>query len=242
MRALPATELLKVWERGFSETPARRAIILLEAVCDEAQAVPQFTVGRRDELLLTLREKTFGSRLNTLATCPQCREPLETDVDISALRTAPPAETASEFFLRADGHEICFRPLTCGDLADLSPAEDGAGNQLRLLNQCVLSAKCDGREISPAQLPPELVARLAEKLAQSDPAAEMQFAFACPACGLAWRGIFDIVSFFWTEINACALRLLREVHVLAAAYGWREKEILRLSPQRRGAYLQLLNA
>jgi hypothetical protein len=242
MRALPAKELLQVWERGFSETPARRAIILLEAVCDEVPAVPQFTVGQREELLLTLREKTFGSRLNTLVNCPQCHEPLETDVDISALRTAPPVETATEFFLRTDGHEICFRPLTCGDLASLSPADDSAANQFRLLNHCVLSVKRNGREISPEKLPAELVAMLAEKMALADPAAEIQFAFQCPACGHAWRGLFDIVSFFWTEINAYALRLLREVHVLAAAYGWSETEILRLSPHRRSAYLQLLNA
>jgi hypothetical protein len=242
MRALLATELLKVWERGVSETPARRAIILLETVCDEVQEVPQFTIGRRDGLLLTLREKTFGSRLCLLATCPQCGEQLETELDISSLRVPPPLDIKSELFLRADGHEIQFHLLNSADLAGLSAKDDDAASELRLLKQCVRSAKCEGREIPTEKLPPEVVARLAEKMAQADPQAEMQFAFRCPACGHTWQELFDIVSFFWTEINACALRLLREVHILAATYGWSETEILRLSPQRRSAYLQLLNA
>ena len=242
MRALLATELLKVWERGGAETPARRAIILLEAVCDEVQEVPQFTIGRRDELLLTLREKTFGRRLCLLATCPHCVAPLETELDISALRVAPPAETRAELFLSADGHEIQFHLLNSADLAGLVASDDDAASQLRLLKQCVLSAKHEGREIPTEKLPPNLVTLLAEKMAQADPQAEMQFAFRCPACDHTWQELFDIVSFFWAEINACALRLLREVHVLAAAYGWGEQEILRLSPQRRNAYLQLVSA
>src|SRR5206468_730296 len=37
-------------------------------------------------------------------------------------------------------------------------------------------------------------------------------------------------------------RLLREVDALARAYGWREPDILALTPWRRDAYLQLVNA
>jgi hypothetical protein len=240
MRALSTTEILSVWERGCGQPPVRRAFILLEAVCDEVLEVPQLTIGRRDELLMALREKTFGPRLNTLATCPRCGDPLETDLDIAALRVVPPAEIKAELLLRADGHELRFRPLTSADLAGLSPAHDPAANQLRLLTQCLLSATREGREIPPSELPPNLVSLLAEKMAQADPQAETLLAFRCPACGHEWQGLFDIVSFFWAEITACALRLLREVHVLAAAYGWGEQEIVRLSPQRRNAYLELV--
>jgi hypothetical protein len=50
--------------------------------------------------------------------------------------------------------------------------------------------------------------------------------------------MFDIVSFLWTEIAAEAKRLLREVHILASAYGWREADIFSLSPLRRQFYLE----
>jgi hypothetical protein len=243
MRALSTTELLSVWERGFSETPARRALLLLAAGGDgvSPEELLRSSIGRRDERLFALREKTFGSRLQTVSACPQCGEQLETELDLAELRSGPPA-MATDFFLREAGHEIHFRLLNSDDLDCLSPADELAVNQWRLLRQCLLAVTRAGREISPEELPPALVARLAEKMAQADPAADVQLAFTCPACGHAWPGWFDIVSFFWQEINAWAVRLLREVHVLATAYGWSEAEILRLSPARRGVYLQLVGA
>jgi hypothetical protein len=63
----------------------------------------------------------------------------------------------------------------------------------------------------------------------------------CSSCGHKWEAPFDIVAFFWTEINAAAHGLLREVHALASAYGWTESEILALSPARRRCYLEMVN-
>jgi len=60
----------------------------------------------------------------------------------------------------------------------------------------------------------------------------------CPSCGYAWPAPFDIASFFWTEVDAWARVLLREIHVLASAYHWCEEDILRLSPWRRRSYLE----
>ena len=43
-------------------------------------------------------------------------------------------------------------------------------------------------------------------------------------------------------MDARAQRLLMEVHLLARAYGWREADILGMSPARRNAYLQRVAA
>jgi hypothetical protein len=43
----------------------------------------------------------------------------------------------------------------------------------------------------------------------------------------------------WTELRAHARRLLREVDVLARAYGWTEPDVLALDERRRAAYLEL---
>jgi hypothetical protein len=50
----------------------------------------------------------------------------------------------------------------------------------------------------------------------------------------------DIASYLWSEIHAWAGRMLRDVHALAAAYGWREADILAMSPWRRQAYLEMI--
>ena len=53
--------------------------------------------------------------------------------------------------------------------------------------------------------------------------------------------LFDIGAFLWSEIEACASRLLAEVDALARAYGWRERDILAMSGIRRAAYLDMVS-
>jgi hypothetical protein len=79
-------------------------------------------------------------------------------------------------------------------------------------------------------------------LAEADPLADVQLAVSCPSCGTRQQVSFDILSFFWTEIEAWAWRILREVHTLASAYGWHEHDILALSPRRRQSYLEMVGA
>ena len=59
---------------------------------------------------------------------------------------------------------------------------------------------------------------------------------------MRWRAVFDIVTFFWSEIEAWACRILREVHILASAYGWCERDILALTSARRQFYLEMVQA
>jgi hypothetical protein len=75
---------------------------------------------------------------------------------------------------------------------------------------------------------------------QADPQANIRLSLTCPACSHQWHGTFDIVTYFWNEINAWAQGVLRDVHMLAATYGWRESDILALSPWRRQFYLEMV--
>jgi len=81
---------------------------------------------------------------------------------------------------------------------------------------------------------------VAGAMATADPQAETELSLKCVECGLEWQEPFDIESFFWMEVQAWAMRTLREVHQLAAAYGWGEKEILKMHPRRRSLYLSLM--
>jgi hypothetical protein len=76
-------------------------------------------------------------------------------------------------------------------------------------------------------------------MASADPGADIDLAFDCPECGHRWQEVFDINGFLWREIHAWAKRTLRDVHVLARAYGWTEPDALSLSPTRRQIYLEL---
>jgi hypothetical protein len=77
-------------------------------------------------------------------------------------------------------------------------------------------------------------------MAECDPQAELLLDLNCPACQHTWQVLFDIVSFFWMELSVQAKRLMREVHLLARSYGWREADILSMSAMRRQFYLDLV--
>jgi hypothetical protein len=253
MRSLTAAELLNVWERGQTEPPVRQALALLAAACPETppDEIARLAIGRRDRLLLELRERTFGPRLVSVAACPACGERLEVEVAVRDLLVegadaADPADGPGEASrdLEADGWHVRFRPPHSLDMLALTeggPDRDAGAARQRLLAGCLLGARTpDGGEADAGDLPESVLLAVAGAMAAADPQAEIELALTCPACAHAWLALFDIVSFFWTEIDAWARVLLQEIHVLASAYGWREPDILALSPWRRRAYLEML--
>src|SRR5450755_4032223 len=116
MRALSASDLLKVWERGLGDGPIGRALELLRAGCPEAgvDALAGLSIGQRDALLLRLRQHTFGPELTGAAECPGCGEPIEL-----ALRAADlfAGEAVAEVAVELDGYELRLRPPNSRDLA-----------------------------------------------------------------------------------------------------------------------------
>jgi hypothetical protein len=236
---LTDADLLDVWERGYGRAPWRQALLLLGAAAPVPPAeLARLTVGRRDAELLRLRRRLFGVRLETITDCPACRKTLEVSLAVEdILHQGPPPAAAHE--LRLDGYRIEFRLPNSLDLAALAGVEPAHRRQW-LLAQCIQAAERDQTKLAADDLPPEIVAALAEALSQADPQANVQLALSCADCGHQWQTPLDIVSFLWTELNAWAERLLAQIHLLASAYGWSEGEILSLGAWRRQAYLNMV--
>jgi hypothetical protein len=244
MRALSASELLESWENGFGQSPTRRAIILLQVACRDTtpDELARLSIGQRDGRLLALRESTFGPRLASLASCPACGERLELEFSTSDLYSACDSVPAGDLTLVLDRYEIMFRLPTSLDLIAISEQQEKNSARAALLSRCVSSALLEGREVDPGGLPQGVIDALGVRMAEVDPQADLHLALECPACNSQWQSRFDIESFFWTEINAWATRMLNEVHILASAYGWSESDILRMSARRRQSYLNLVSA
>jgi hypothetical protein len=126
------------------------------------------------------------------------------------------------------------------DLAAVADCTEAETARRLLLERCIVAANLEGQDIASNELPDPIVKALVQRMGDADPQADMQIELACPSCGHSWRAVFDIESFFWSEINAWAQRILLEVHTLARAYGWRENDILSLSLWRRHFYLGLV--
>jgi len=250
LRPLSASDLLDLWERGVGRQPVEQGLLLLREACPEMPAgdLPRVTIGQRDATLMRLRQKTFGLPLNGLAVCPACGERVEIGVPLEELLAlhagyedplALPPETETNH-LSIAGYELTFRLPTSADLMNASAALNSDSARLALLEVCLLEVQRDGRPGRAADLPEEVIQSLAARMDQVDPLANITLPLTCPACEHSWEVTFDIVSFFWAEVSAWAERLLREVHLLASAYGWRERDILGLSAWRRQKYLELV--
>lgn len=242
MQALSASKMLRVWERALGRTNAERALALLAAACPEmsVEELNALSVGRRDRLLIALRECTFGSRLTSLATCDACGESLELTFDCSDISADVETQTPAELSVEREGFEARFRLPNSGDLVAVARCNDAETARRSLLERCVTSASRDGATVSPVELPNDIVDAVEARMSDADPQADVRLALDCPACGRRFLAAFDVVAYFWSEINAWAYRLLGEVHTLASAYGWREEEILALSPWRRHVYLEMV--
>lgn len=243
MRALSTTELLDVWEQGQGLAPWRRALLLLAAACPETSSadLARLSVGRRDARLLTLREWAFGRRLSGVASCPGCGEQIELSCTTEDIRVPVEVNAAESLALSSDGYVVRFRPPDSLDLAAIADLADSGAARRILFERCVLEARRDDEEWPASRLPATIAEDVVTRIASADPQADVQLALSCPACGHQWCAVFDIVSFFWNEIEIRALCTLRDVHTLAMAYGWREIDILALSPWRRRLYLQMVS-
>ena len=252
MRSLSALELLNIWEWGHNQPSWSRAMRLLTTACPDVSSdmLTQLSIGQRDAMLLTLREWTFGSELASQTECPNCGEPLELNFNVADVRMeSPQFEPGAKFSLSLAEYQVSFRLPNTLDLMAICASQQRFATathkqpetaQQVLLERCILAAVHNSENLSLNQLPSNAIDAVIAEMAQVDPQANVPLDTNCPACGHEWQLVFDIVSFFWSEINAWAYRILREVHTLAAAYGWRETDILTMSPRRRQLYLGMV--
>jgi hypothetical protein len=244
MRPLTAQQIVRIWEIGQSQHPLDRALTLLAFACPEQSPgnLATLSIGQRDGYLLHLRELTFGNKLNSFATCPHCGEKLESTMQVSDFRLVelqPP--TTQEYTCHISGYDLRFRLPNSWDLAAIVGQRDVLQAKSLLGQRCLLQASYDGQAVTYPQLPPEIIQQLSNLMAECDPQAEILLKFDCSACKHIWKLVFDIGTFFWTELTAQAKRLLQEVHVLARFYSWREVDILAMSTTRRQLYLSLVS-
>ena len=243
MRTPTPAQLLQVWERGSDPSAATCGLLLLGSSCDEypAEMLAALPLGRRDALLLQLRERLFGDEICTVANCPQCAAMVEATFRGDDLLLMSPCSDATtlEHVSPAHGIHVQFRLPDSNDLLALEHLDDADDARQLLLERCVLATSDTGEALDVRSLSPPLQTEIAQAMAQADPQADLQLAFRCPDCGHDWQPMFDIARFLWQELHVWALHMLRDVDTLACAYHWSEDDILGLSPRRRQAYLEL---
>ena len=246
MRPLSAAQVLALWDAGQTRHPIDRALLALAlAMPEEApDELADRPVGWREVNLLALRNATFGSALDGYAPCPSCGALMEFGLDGTDLLDSLPAPD-SNTRIALDGRQ--WRLPSSRDQAAILAAPDPETAVDWLLDRCRMDESDSGqastvnRKNSPKlKFAPALIDELESHMEALDPAADIRLAMRCTDCGHAWDAVLDIGACFWDELGSRAHQLLESVHRLASAYGWREAEILALSPARRAAYLNMI--
>jgi hypothetical protein len=235
MRTLSNLDFLELWERGAVLHPLDRALVAISMALpgEGYDTLAAWPLGRRNAALSQLRRASFGQMLAGWVACPQCGERLEFSLDTEKLRSDA-QDIAGEIVI--DGRR--FRPLNSRDLAGIVNERNEQTAALKLLRECCL----DGGDFGCGEFSAEEIDAISIRLEEADPLAETLLELQCAECGHGWSEPLVMAEWLWTEIGARARRLLLDVHTLAAAYGWSEAEVLSLSDQRRGLYMEMVRA
>lgn len=240
MQSLSQADCLALWESGRALHPLDQGLLAVQTAFPECrhESVADWPLGRRNHALAELHCASFGRWLRGWASCEECGEKLEFQVDGHEL-IASGTERDSERIAYA-GSE--FRLPTSRDLAVIAAENDALVAAMRLVRQCLVATSSGSSEDFIDAWGDDELEAIGARMAVADPLAEILLHFDCPVCGFAFDESLDLASFLWAQMESRARRLLLEVHELATAYGWSEAEILSLSAARRNAYLEMVRA
>jgi hypothetical protein len=224
-----------------------RCVLQLGGAPATADDLRRLSVGDREALLLHVRQATLGDRVDCVATCPDpaCGERLDLTLSVGDVLVERPelAPLAwyDETFPAPSGTDVrvVFRVPTGADQEAVASlvSDDPAAAATALLERCIReTSSADGSPIDAGPIA-DLVG---ERMSELDPQAEIRLVFDCAACGRRVSVLFDTASYFFAEIAGSSDRLYQEVHALAWHYHWSEREILRMSREKRRRYLDLI--
>ncbi len=250
---LTDNEVLNLRESGLHRSTVEQALMILSVAYPDMtwQQLAALSIGERDARLLAIRESTFGSMLDVFTICPSCQQELELSLTTTNLRfpVADGMQDAGHRFSTEIGElTVQYRLADSTDLEAVAACKDIDAARRLLLDRCVLEIQDSAGEQKQAiaqrekAYTPVFVTALAAQMTERDPQAEVLLNLQCAEFKHEWQPLFDIATFFWTELEAHAKRLLNEIYILARTYHWREQDILALSPLRRRWYLEMATA
>ena len=210
----------------------RAATLLLRRLLGDAADVEALSIAEHDRLLAAVFEGLYGDQVEARTHCTVCAQPLEISLSLTALAAAPPdveialaGPDGDGAFTLPDGRRI-RRPT----VAELEAAAS-RGDLAALRRACVITGD---PEADPETLDAALEA--------AAPALTRDLAATCPHCAAAQPVRFDLAAFLVASLARERPFLLREMHLLARAYGWSLAEILSLGRDDRRALARLCEA
>jgi hypothetical protein len=194
-----------------------------------------------DVVLAALYRELFGDEVACRIHCEGCGDALSVGFSLAELLAARHETTAADRAVLAalrgpddDGvYELAasmrFRLPTCADVAELHGLPSEVAERA-LEQRCVLAFGSGDRDA------------LDRAMALAGPRVATELDTECPRCGHQQRTPFDIEAFLCAALERERALVIREVHVLARAYGWSRADILDMARSDRRLHVRLILA
>jgi hypothetical protein len=227
-----APDLVRTWPAARGRTAADRVTELLVAV--QGDGVRRDPLGVHHQRVLDLHRRVVARPLDAVVDCERCGTENEFAVPVAAICAVPPPAPDAAVPLPVGDAVVRYRLPTLADLHAVAGAAYGEGMAALAALACL-----DGTAPACSAADLDRLARAWDKL---DPAAAVQVDLVCAGCGDDITADVAVAEFVARDLDRVVDALLRQVDVLARAYGWSEDAILALPAARRLRYVELIGS
>jgi hypothetical protein len=229
-----AVDLVRLWPAARGRTPTARVRELLVAL--HGDQVRHDPLGVHHQRALALHRTVVARAIEALVGCANCGTDNEFTVPVAQICALPAPPPDAAVRLAVEGGEARFRLPTVTDLDAVAGSPSAAGARALAARTCL---DADPPELAAGEVADADLARLAQAWEALDPAGSVQVDLACAGCGAAVAADVAVAEFVARDLDRAVEGLLRDVDVIARAYGWSEDAILGLPAERRRRYVDL---
>ena len=231
-KPLSGEDELSLWEAastGRTRTSAISAVI--DTVCEIDGPANQLCTTDQCYILAQLAQRFEGQIFWLSAECGDCAERFDMSIDLANLPTKPAADDYPFAKVNFGGVSFTFRMPVASDLEFIDEQE----NHLEAQRQLAILCQVKGPKTKFSN--PQIEA-ISNALQDISPEIPLAIQSQCPECKTQNNVPIDIAA----HVFSLFANPLEDVHDLASAYHWSEKDILALPGHRRRSYLKLIAA
>ena len=223
-------------------TPNQVTYVLQQAL-DEIGGLPatrkrvaELCVGDRQYLMAQLGALIDDDPIWLTVQCANCEELFDITFQLSELPVKPAGAHFPRWQLQTSVGKAWVRVPNGIDQEVVANSIEEVDSLKELLKQIICPVDT-GQELHVDQLTQEDLELIESTVETMSPEMTLNATGACPHC----EHINQVPINPYLCIERSANDLLSQIHILAATYGWSEKQILGLPRQRRHTYLKLID-